>query len=93
MFGPPLAAVALSFGAPEYFSLMLMGLVAAAVLARGSLIKAIAMVLFGLLLGLIGTDVNSGVLRFTFGVPELSDGIGFVIVAMGMFGTLSLIHI
>jgi len=61
------------------------------VLARGSLIKAIAMVIFGLLLGLIGTDVNSGVLRFTFGIPELSDGIGFVVVAMGMFGTAEII--
>src|SRR5215216_6049967 len=64
---------------------------AATVLAHGSLVKAIAMVVFGLLLGLIGTDVNSGVLRFTFGVPELSDGIGFVVVAMGMFGTAEII--
>ena len=84
---PPLAEVALKFGPAEYFSLMVLGLVAATVLAHGSLIKAIAMVVLGLLLGLIGTDVNSGVLRFTFGVPELSDGIGFVVVAMGMFGT------
>jgi TctA family transporter len=68
-----------------------LGLVAATVLAHGSLIKAIAMVLLGLLLGLIGTDVNSGVLRFTFGVPELSDGIGFVVVAMGMFGLAEII--
>src|SRR3954454_3836346 len=88
---PPLAEVALKFGPAEYFSLMVLGLVAAVVLAHGSLIKAIAMVVFGLLLGLIGTDVNSGVLRFTFGVPELSDGIGFVIVAMGMFGTAEII--
>jgi len=70
---------------------MVLGLVAATVLAHGSLIKAIAMVVFGLLLGLIGTDVNSGVLRFTFDVPELSDGIGFVVVAMGMFGTAEII--
>src|SRR3954462_1149705 len=88
---PPLAEVALKFGPAEYFSLMLMGLVTAVVLAHGSLIKAIAMVVFGLLLGLIGTDVNSGVLRFTFDVPELSDGIGFVVVAMGMFGTAEII--
>jgi TctA family transporter len=67
------------------------GLVAATVLAHGSLIKAIAMVVFGLLLGIVGTDVNSGVLRFTFDVPELSDGIGFVVVAMGMFGTAEII--
>jgi putative tricarboxylic transport membrane protein len=88
---PPLAEVALKFGPSEYFSLMVLGLVAATVLAHGSLIKAIAMVVFGLLLGLIGTDVNSGVLRFTFGIPELSDGIGFVVVAMGMFGTAEII--
>ena len=88
---PPLAEVALKFGPAEYFSLMVLGLVAATVLAHGSLIKAIAMVVLGLLLGLIGTDVNSGVLRFTFGIPELSDGIGFVVVAMGMFGTAEII--
>jgi putative tricarboxylic transport membrane protein len=88
---PPLAEVALKFGPSEYFSLMVFGLIAATVLARGSLIKAIAMVVFGLLLGIIGTDVNSGVLRFTFGIPELSDGIGFVVVAMGMFGTAEII--
>jgi TctA family transporter len=91
MAAPPLAEVALKFGPAEYFSLMVLGLVAATVLAHGSLIKAIAMVVFGLLLGLIGTDVNSGVLRFTFDVPELSDGIGFVVVAMGMFGTAEII--
>ena len=88
---PPLAEVALKFGPAEYFSLMVLGLVAATVLAHGSLIKAIAMVVLGLLLGLIGTDVNSGVLRFTFGIPELSDGIGFVVVAMGMFGIAEII--
>src|SRR5437870_12129119 len=88
---PPLAEVALKFGPSEYFSLMVFGLVAATVLAHGSLIKAIAMVIWGLLFGLVGTDVNSGVLRFTFGIPELSDGIGFVIVAMGMFGTAEIV--
>ncbi len=88
---PPLAEVALKFGPSEYFSLMVFGLIAATVLAHGSLIKAIAMVVWGLLLGIIGTDVNSGVLRFTFDIPELSDGIGFVIVAMGMFGTAEII--
>jgi TctA family transporter len=91
MAAPPLAEVALKFGPSEYFSLMVLGLVAATVLAAGSLVKAIAMVVFGLLLGLIGTDVNSGVLRFTFGIPELSDGIGFVVVAMGMFGIAEII--
>src|SRR5690349_23774932 len=88
---PPLAEVALKFGPSEYFSLMVFGLIAATVLAHGSLVKAIAMVVWGLLFGLVGTDVNSGVLRYTFGVPELSDGIGFVIVAMGMFGTTEII--
>jgi TctA family transporter len=84
-FAPPLAELALKFGPAEYFSLMVVGLVSAVVLASGSLVKAIGMVLFGLVLGLVGTDVNSGVLRYTFGIPELSDGIGFVVVAMGVF--------
>ncbi len=91
MFAPPLAEVALKFGPSEYFSLMVLGLVAAVVLAHGSLIKAICMVLLGLLLGLVGTDVNSGVLRFAFGISELADGIGFVTVAMGMFGLAEII--
>jgi TctA family transporter len=88
---PPLAEVALKFGPSEYFSLMVFGLIASTVLAHGSLIKAIAMVVWGLLFGIVGTDVNSGVLRFTFDIPELSDGIGFVIVAMGMFGATEII--
>jgi TctA family transporter len=91
LFAPPLADLALKFGPAEYFSLMVLGLVAATVLAHGSLIKAIAMVVLGLLLGLVGTDVNSGVQRFNFGLPELSDGIGFVTVAMGMFGIAEII--
>jgi TctA family transporter len=91
LFAPPLAEVALKFGPAEYFSLMVLGLIAATVLAHGSLIKAIAMVMFGLLLGLVGTDVNSGVARFSFGVSELSDGIGFVSVAMGVFGFAEII--
>jgi len=91
LFAPPLAEVALKFGPAEYFSLMVLGLIAATVLASGSLIKAIAMVILGLMLGLVGTDVNSGVLRFAFGVSELADGIGFVTVAMGMFGLAEII--
>jgi TctA family transporter len=86
MFAPPLAKVALKFGAAEYFSLMLFGLVAATVLGHGSLLKAIVMVLLGVLFGLVGTDVNSGLMRFTFDIPELADGIGYVGVAMGLFG-------
>src|ERR1044071_2560959 len=89
---PPLAEVALKFGPAEYFSLMVTGLVLAVVLARGSVIKAIAMVLLGLLLGLVGTDVNSGTQRFSFGISELSDGIGFVAVAMGVFGFTEVIR-
>jgi TctA family transporter len=85
-FGPPLAAIALKFGPAEFFSLMVLGLVASVVLAQGSLLHAIGMVILGLLLGLVGTDVNSGAQRFTFGFDELADGIGFVTVAMGMFG-------
>ena len=83
---PPLADMALEFGPAEYFSLMVLGLVASVVLASGSLLKAIGMVLLGLLLGVVGTDVNSGSARYTFDLPELADGINFVIVAMGMFG-------
>jgi TctA family transporter len=86
LFAPPLAEVALKFGPAEYFSLMVLGLIASIVLAHGSILHALGMILLGLLLGLIGTDVNSGAQRYTFGLPELADGIGFVIVAMGMFG-------
>ncbi|NLY27433.1 MAG: tripartite tricarboxylate transporter permease [Alcaligenaceae bacterium] len=85
-FAPPLAEVAFKFGPAEYFSLMVLGLIGAVVLASGSLPKAICMILLGLLLGMIGTDVNSGVARFDFGVPELQDGIDFAVVAMGVFG-------
>ena len=85
-FSVPLIELALKFGAAEYFSLMVLGLVGAVVLASGSLINAIGMILLGLMLGLVGTDVNSGVLRFTMGIPELGDGIGFIALAMGVFG-------
>jgi TctA family transporter len=85
-FAPPLAEVALKFGPAEYFSLMVLGLIAAVVLASGSLVKAIGMILLGLTLGIVGTDVNSGLQRYTFGVAELSDGISFVALAMGVFG-------
>ena len=82
----PLASLALAFGPAEYFSLMVVGLLSAAVLASGSLLKALAMIVFGLLLGLVGTDVTSGELRFTFGADGLFDGISFVVVALGLFG-------
>jgi putative tricarboxylic transport membrane protein len=85
-FAAPLTEVAFKFGPAEYFSLMILGLVGAVVLASGSLIKAIAMIVLGLLMGLIGTDVNSGVARYSFDIPELTDGIGFITIAMGVFG-------
>jgi TctA family transporter len=90
-FAPPLAEVAFKFGPAEYFSLMVLGLVAAVVLANGSVVKALAMVVLGLLLGMIGTDVNSGVARFSFDIPELTDGVEFAVVAMGMFGFAEII--
>jgi TctA family transporter len=86
LFSPPLAEIALKFGQPEYFSLMVLGLVASIVLASGPLPHALGMVVIGLLLGIVGTDVNSGTARFSFGVMELADGVNFVVVAMGVFG-------
>ena len=83
---PPLAAIALQFGPAEYFSLMVCGLIAAVVLARGSVVKAVAMVVLGLLLGLAGTDINSATRRFTFGFQGLVDGIEFVALSMAIFG-------
>ncbi len=85
-FAAPLTEVAFLFGPAEYFALMVLGLIGAVVLASGSLLKAVAMVVLGLLLGLVGTDVNSGVARYSFDIPELTDGIGFVAIAMGVFG-------
>ncbi|MDQ8019719.1 MAG: tripartite tricarboxylate transporter permease, partial [Bordetella sp.] len=85
-FAPPLTELAFKFGPAEYFSLMVLGLIGAVVLASGSLLKAICMIVLGLLMGLVGTDVNSGVARFSFDIPELTDGIGFIAIAMGVFG-------
>jgi TctA family transporter len=90
-FASPLAELAFEFGPAEYFSLMVLGLTGALVLASGSLAKAIGMIVLGLLLGLVGTDVNSGVARFAFDIPELTDGIGFVALAMGVFGFAEII--
>ncbi|HEX6979710.1 MAG TPA: tripartite tricarboxylate transporter permease [Alphaproteobacteria bacterium] len=84
-FAPPLAELALKFDAAEYFSLMVLGLVSAIALAHGSVLKAVLMTILGLLLGMVGTDVNSGMARFTFDRPELIDGIGFVAMTMGLF--------
>jgi putative tricarboxylic transport membrane protein len=85
-FAPPLARVGQSFGAPEYFSLMVLGLIAAVVLAHGSVLKAIAMIILGLLLGLVGTDGQTASQRFTFDITQLSDGIDFAVLAIGVFG-------
>ncbi len=90
-FAAPLSELAFKFGPAEYFSLMVLGLIGAVVLASGSLVKAIAMIVLGLLLGLVGTDVNSGAARFSFDVPELTDGLNFVAVAMGIFGFAEII--
>ncbi len=85
-FALPLTELASKFGAAEYFSLMVLGLIGAVVLASGSLLKAIAMIVLGLLLGQVNRDVISGTARFSFDIPQLSDGISFVVIAMGIFG-------
>ena len=92
LFGPPLADVALEFGAPEYFSLVVLGLIASTALARGSTVKALAMIVLGLLFGTVGQDIYTGTPRFTFGVRELYDGINFVAVAVGMFGVAEILR-
>jgi TctA family transporter len=92
LFASPMAAIALKFGPAEFFSLIVLGLLAAIVLSRGSLLHAVGMVVLGLLLGLVGADVNTGIQRFTLGIPQLADGIGFVVVAMGMFGIAEIIR-
>ena len=84
--GAPLTGLALVFGPTEYFALMIMGLVFAVVLARGSILKAIAMIVLGILLSTVGTDLETGEERMTFGLPFLADGIDFAVLAMGIFG-------
>ncbi|HET9903915.1 MAG TPA: tripartite tricarboxylate transporter permease [Xanthobacteraceae bacterium] len=91
IFGPVLAAFSQKFNSPEYFSLMVLGLVSAVVLAHGSLLKAVTMIFVGLLLGMVGTDMTTSTQRYTFGIPELSDGLGFVPVALGLFGLSEII--
>ncbi|PWT89966.1 MAG: hypothetical protein C5B56_06250, partial [Proteobacteria bacterium] len=92
LFAPALAKVALQFNPEAYFSLMLFGLVGAVVLARGPVLKAVAMVLLGLGFGLVGPDLNSGVVRYDFGIAELGDGIGFVPVVMGIYGIAEVVY-
>src|SRR3954454_245386 len=86
VLGAPLTKLALAFGPAEYFSLMVLGLIFAVVLAKGSILKAIAMIMMGLLLSAVGSDIETGQSRMAFDIPELADGIGFVVVAMGVFG-------
>ncbi|MCO6048718.1 tripartite tricarboxylate transporter permease [Mesorhizobium sp. RP14(2022)] len=92
VFAPPLTAIALQFGAAEYFSLMVVGLVSSIALAHGSIVKALAMVVLGLLLGLVGTDIFSGTPRFTLGIREYADGLNFVAVAIGVFGIAEILR-
>src|SRR5687768_2594647 len=92
LFAPPLTRMALKFGPAEYFSLMLLGLVTSIALAHGSVLKAIAMIVLGLLLGLVGTDIYTGTPRFTFGFLELADGLSFVAVAVGVFGIAEILR-
>ncbi|ETF00586.1 hypothetical protein W822_19400 [Advenella kashmirensis W13003] len=91
LFSPLVAEVAFKFGPAEYFSMMVLGLVAASVVSSGSAIKGITMVVGGVLLGMVGTDVNSGVARFDLGFPELQDGVQIVAIAMGLFGVTEII--
>lgn len=89
--GPPLALMTQKFASPDYFSLMVLGLVSAVVLANGSMFQAIAMIFLGLLLGMVGMDINTGQPRMTLGLIELSDGINFVALVMGLFGIAEVI--
>ncbi|WP_292444238.1 tripartite tricarboxylate transporter permease [Mesorhizobium sp.] len=91
VLSPPLAALAQKFGAPEYFALMVLGLVAAVALASGPILKSLAAIFLGLFLGLVGTDVSSDAQRFTFGFLQLAEGIDFTVIAMGLFGVSEVI--
>src|SRR3989440_1877878 len=92
VLGAPLTKLALAFGPAEYFSLMVLGLIFAVVLAKGSILKAIAMIVFGLLLSMVGSDIETGASRMAFNIPELADGLGFATVAMGVFGFSEIIR-
>ena len=92
LFSPAIAEIGLKFGPAEFCSMMLLGLVAASSMSPGSAIKGLCMMVFGLLLGMVGTDVNSGATRYSFNVPELMDGINLVALAMGLFGVAEVIR-
>ncbi|MDF2799054.1 MAG: tripartite tricarboxylate transporter permease, partial [Devosia sp.] len=91
-FAPPLARAALNFGAPEYFALIVLGLLVSIALAHGSILKALAMIVLGLLLGMVGQDIYTGQPRFTFGIRELYSGLNFVSVAVGIFGVAEILR-
>lgn len=92
LLAPPLTSIALQFGAAEYFSLMVVGLISSIALAHGSIVKALAMVVLGLLLGLVGTDIYTGTPRFNLGIREYSDGLNFVALAVGVFGIAEILR-
>ncbi len=92
LFSPVIAEIGLKFGPAEFTAMMLLGLVAASSVGSGSAMKGLGMMVFGLLLGMVGTDINSGVARFSFGVPELTDGINLVALAMGLFGIAEVVR-
>src|SRR6201989_3356294 len=92
VLGAPLTKLALAFGPAEYFSLMVLGLIFAVVLAKGSILKTIAMIVLGLLLSMVGSDIETGASRMAFNIPELADGLGFATVAMGVFGFAEIIR-
>ncbi len=91
-FAPPLARAALNFGAPEYFALIVLGLLVSIALAHGSILKALGMIVLGLLLGMVGQDIYTGTPRFTFGIRELFSGLNFVSVAVGVFGVAEILR-
>jgi len=92
LFATPLTHVAMAFRPPSYFSMMVLGLIASVVLAHGSVLKAIAMVLLGLLLGIIGTDIYTGTTRLNMGMLELADGVDIVALAIGLFGIAEILR-
>ena len=86
VFSPQLAKVAFQFGPAEYFSLMCLGLIGAVTLSSGDVLKALTMIVLGLMLGLVGSDISTGTVRFNLGLLELEDGLDFAIIAMALFG-------
>ena len=92
LFSHAIVEMAMQFGPAEYFALMVLGLIAASTLASGSPAKGMAMVVLGLLLGTVGTDINSGIARFDFDIPKLMDGISLVVIAMGLFGISEIVN-